>query len=56
MADEKQMDEKQMCLGCGTNPATTSDGTLPLCAKCAALAAQKKRGVEFSKDKAVRST
>jgi hypothetical protein len=45
-------DEKQMCMGCGTRPAVSSNGTLPLCSQCAAVAQEKKRGVEYDKDKA----
>ena len=42
-------DKTQMCLACGAAPATSTDGTVPLCASCAQLAAEKKRGVEFDK-------
>lgn len=38
---------KQMCLACSQREATSSDGTVPLCAQCAALAAGKGRGVQF---------
>lgn len=41
-------DNKQMCMGCGSRPASCSNGTLPLCSTCAALAAKKERGVEYS--------
>jgi hypothetical protein len=41
-------DDKQMCLGCGTRPATSSNGTVPLCSTCAKLAEGKERGVEYS--------
>ena len=38
--------EPQMCLSCSVNPATTSDGTVPLCASCKALVTNP-RGVEY---------
>jgi len=41
-------DDKQMCLGCGTRPATSFSGTVPLCSQCAALAEKNKRGVEYT--------
>jgi len=51
------MADKQMCLGCGTRPATNSNGTVPLCAQCAAQAAGKERGVEYtSQDEPVPDT
>jgi hypothetical protein len=46
------IDPNQMCLGCGANPATSTDGTVPLCAECAALAKDAKRGVKFEKREA----
>lgn len=45
------MTEKQMCLACGQKEATSTNGTVPLCADCAALAAGKGRGVDFQKPK-----
>lgn len=39
-------DQPQMCLSCSVNPATTSDGTVPLCASCKALV-KNPRGVEY---------
>lgn len=38
-----------MCMGCGDNPATTADKTVPLCGSCAALAKGKGRGVTVKK-------
>jgi len=35
----------QLCLSCGVAPATTSNGTVPLCSDCAAQAQGKGRGV-----------
>jgi len=34
------------CFACGEAEAT-SEGTVPLCAKCAELASQKNRGVKY---------
>lgn len=42
--------ESQMCLSCSVNPATTSDGTVPLCAGCKALMTNP-RGVEYQDKK-----
>jgi predicted amidophosphoribosyltransferase len=39
----------QLCLGCGANPATSADGTVPLCSSCAAQAKEAKRGVKYQK-------
>lgn len=39
--------ETQLCLACSVNPATSSNGTVPLCSSCAAQASGKERGVEF---------
>jgi hypothetical protein len=44
---EEKVEAKQMCLGCNENPATTSDGTVPLCTKCASLAKEGRRGVKY---------
>ena len=41
------MTEKQMCLACGQKEATSTQGTVPLCADCAALATGKGRGVNY---------
>ncbi len=43
--------EPQMCLGCNEKPAVSTKETVPLCAACAALALDSKRGVEFDKGK-----
>lgn len=43
--------ELQMCLGCNEKPAVSTKETVPLCAACAALAQEAKRGVEFDKGK-----
>lgn len=44
------MTDQQMCLACNQRPAIPNSGeTVPLCAECSALAAGKKRGVEFQK-------
>ena len=37
----------QMCLSCSVHPATTTNGTVPLCAQCASLARGKERGVKM---------
>lgn len=42
--------DKQVCMGCGQRPATSSDGTLPLCSQCAAQAKGKERGVEYQQN------
>jgi len=39
----------QLCLGCGANPATSADGTVPLCSSCAAQAKEAKRGVQMAR-------
>lgn len=52
MSKRSSIDPNQMCLGCGANPATSTDGTVPLCAACAALAKEAKRGVKFEKRQA----
>jgi hypothetical protein len=46
---EKQ--EVPRCMGCGLRPATSSRFPIPLCEQCAAIAAQKERGVEYLADK-----
>jgi hypothetical protein len=38
--------EPQMCFSCSVRPATTSDGTVPLCEDCAARI-KNPRGVEY---------
>ena len=38
-----KMEPGQMCLGCNEKPATTANGTVPLCSTCAGQA--KPRGV-----------
>ena len=43
----------QLCLACGVNLATSVDGTVPLCASCAAQAKEAKRGVKFDKKSSV---
>lgn len=40
--------DQQMCLSCSVNPATTQDGTVPLCSACKALVSNP-RGVEYAK-------
>jgi hypothetical protein len=39
----------QKCLACGVKDATSANGTVPLCAECAAKAQESKRGVKFDK-------
>ena len=38
--------DQQMCLSCSDRPATTSNGTVPLCSACKALVTNP-RGVEY---------
>lgn len=42
--------EQQLCLACSVNPATSTSGTVPLCAECAAQALDNKRGVHFEEE------
>ena len=39
--------EQQMCFSCGENPATSHNGTVPLCEKCASLV-KDSRGVKYA--------
>jgi len=41
----------QLCLACGTNPATVANGTVPLCGSCASQAKGKGRGVSVQPKK-----
>jgi predicted amidophosphoribosyltransferase len=48
---KRSIEPGQLCLACGANPATSVDGTVPLCSSCAAQAKEAKRGVKFEKPK-----
>lgn len=37
---------QEQCLNCG-NPAVSKEGTVPLCQRCADLAKDKQRGVQY---------
>jgi hypothetical protein len=50
---KRSIEPGQLCLGCGSKPATSINGTVPLCAECAALAKEAKRGVKFEKTSSV---
>lgn len=41
----------QLCLSCSERPATSTSGTVALCAQCAALVAEtsNSRGVKYTK-------
>jgi predicted RNA-binding Zn-ribbon protein involved in translation (DUF1610 family) len=45
MANNQSNSKKQMCVSCTYEEATSTDGTLPLCPACAALAEMNRRGV-----------
>mgnify|MGYP001432738777 CR=1 FL=1 len=49
---KSSIDLAGLCLACGENPATSADGTVPLCASCAAKAKEAKRGVKYEKPEA----
>jgi hypothetical protein len=39
---------QELCVSCGENPAELGNGTVPLCARCKALANGNERGVKMS--------